>query len=161
VIEGVMLKALVTHRDERGFFREVIRITDGFFGEGFGQWSHSLMHPGIIKAWHIHQKQTDWWYVCNGVLEVVLYDDRDSFSTHGEKTEIVLGDGQKSLVLKIPPGVAHGCKCIKGPANLLYMTSHVYNPDDEGRWPHDQEKVVSPSNEVKVIHDWLDESSLG
>jgi len=38
-IEGVVLKHLVTHTDERGFFRELIRETDEFF-DRFGQWSH-------------------------------------------------------------------------------------------------------------------------
>ena len=68
MIEGVVLKTLVTHTDERGFFREIIRSTDDFFKEGFGQWSHSLMYPGVTKAWHIHEKQTDWWYVMDGTL---------------------------------------------------------------------------------------------
>jgi len=62
VIDGIVIKELVTHADERGFFREVIRESDGFF-EHFGQWSHSLMYPGATKAWHIHRRQTDWWYV--------------------------------------------------------------------------------------------------
>jgi len=53
VIEGVVIKQLVTNADERGFFREIIRETDDFFGQ-FGQWSHSLMYPGTAKAWHIH-----------------------------------------------------------------------------------------------------------
>ena len=70
VIEGVVLKELVTHVDERGFFREVLRETDEFF-DRFGQWSHSLMYPGTAKAWHIHQRQTDWWYVL-GAIKVAL-----------------------------------------------------------------------------------------
>ena len=60
MIEGTVFEDLVTHTDERGFFREIIRVTDEFFAEGFGQWSHSLMYPGVIKAWHIHKKQIDW-----------------------------------------------------------------------------------------------------
>ena len=146
MIEGVILRDLVTHRDERGFFREIVRVTDDFFAEGFGQWSHSLMYSGMIKAWHIHQRQTDWWYVCNGVLKVVLCDHRPDSSTYGEKTETMMGDGQGGLVLKIPPGVAHGCKCISGPANFFYITSHVYDPDDEGRIPH---------NDSEIGYDWL------
>ena len=71
-IEGVVLKDLVTHRDERGFFREIIRTTDDFFAEGFGQWSHSLMYQATAKAWHIHRHQIDWWYVPVGVLKVAL-----------------------------------------------------------------------------------------
>ena len=31
MIEGVVTKDLVTHSDERGYFREIIRVTDDFF----------------------------------------------------------------------------------------------------------------------------------
>ncbi len=104
MIDGVALKSLVTHRDERGFFREIIRVTDDFFEEGFGQWSQSLMYPGVIKAWHIHKKQTDWWYVSTGVLKVVLYDKRPKSSTYRQTMERMLGDGYEPSILKTPPG---------------------------------------------------------
>jgi len=146
-IEGVVLKSLDTHVDQRGFFREIIRATDGFFEEGFGQWSHSLMYPGVIKAWHIHKKQTDWWYVGTGVLKVVLYDRRPESSTCRQTMEVMLGDNHEATVLKIPPGVAHGCKCLNGPANLFYITSHPYDPEDEGRIPHD---------DPEIGYDWLE-----
>ena len=141
MIEGVMLKDLVTHIDERGFFRELIRGTDEFFAEGFGQWSHSLMYPGTIKAWHIHKVQVDWWYVASGVIKVALHDARSHSRTYRETMELFMGDNQPARVLRIPPGVAHGCKCISGPANLLYVTSKVYNPADEGRIPHDDPNI--------------------
>ena len=145
-IEGVVLNELITHRDERGFFREIIRVGDDFFPEGFGQWSHSLMYAGVIKAWHLHDKQVDWWYVCNGVLRVALYDRRTKSPTYGTTDECLMGDEQPSGVLRIPPGVAHGCKCISGPANLLYVTSNIYNPDDELRIDHD---------DPEIGYDWL------
>jgi dTDP-4-dehydrorhamnose 3,5-epimerase len=147
MIDGVALQTLKSHRDERGFFRELIRVTDDHFREGFGQWSHSLMYPGVIKAWHIHQNQTDWWYICNGVLKVVLYDKREDSPTHGETMEVLMGEHQEARILKIPPGVAHGCKCLDGPANLLYITSHTYNPDEEGRIAHD---------DAEIGYDWLE-----
>ncbi len=146
MIDGVVLKSLDTHRDERGFFREIIRVKDDFFEEGFGQWSQSLMYTGVIKAWHIHKKQTDWWYVGTGVLKVVLYDKRPESSTYGQTMEIMLGDDREARVLKVPPGVAHGCKCLSGPANLFYITSRTYDPEDEGRIPHD---------DPEIVYDWL------
>ncbi len=104
------------------------------------------MYPGVIKAWHIHKKQTDWWYVGTGVLNVVLYDKRPESSTYRQSMEIMLGDSHEARVLKIPPGVAHGCKCLSGPANLFYITSHTYDPEDEGRIPHD---------DPEIGYDWL------
>ena len=136
-IEGVSLKELVTHADERGFFREVIRETDDFF-DHFGQWSHSMMYPGTAKAWHIHKHQTDWWYVI-GALKVALYDTREKSPTSGKLMEFLMGD-MKPTCLKIPPGVAHGCRALQM-SHILYITSNVYDPNDEGRIPHDDPKI--------------------
>ena len=146
MIEGTVLEDLVTHTDEPGFFREIIRVTDEFFAEGFGQWSHSLMYPGVIKAWHIHKKQIDWWYVCNGLLKVALHDTRPDSPSCRETMESLIGDDQPARLLRIPPGVAHGCKCLNGPANLFYVTSKVYDPDDEGRIAQD---------DPEIGYDWL------
>lgn len=141
MIQGVQIKELATHTDERGFFREIIRVTDGFFAEGFGQWSHSLMYPGTAKAWHIHEKQTDWWYVVGGPLKVALYDARPDSPTGGQMMELFMGDHHPARVLKIPPGVAHGCKAIGHAAHLFYITSNTYDPSDEGRIPYDDPTI--------------------
>lgn len=141
MIEGVDTKSLKTHFDERGFFREIIRVTDDFFHEGFAQWSHSLVHSGVAKAWHIHKQQTDWMYVATGAMKVVLYDTRPDSPTSGESMEILMGELYPAEVVKIPPGVAHGYKVLDGPAHVFYITSHTYNPDDEGRIPHDDPSI--------------------
>ncbi len=146
MVEGVVLNKLVTHTDRRGFFREIIRVTDDFFSEGFGQWSHSLMFDSVTKAWHYHNIQTDWWYVCTGVLRVGLCDLREDSPTYKETADFLMGDLQSAQVLKIPPGVAHGCQTAQGPVNLFYVTSHVYDPDDEIRIPY---------NDPDIDFDWL------
>ncbi|HET6385005.1 MAG TPA: dTDP-4-dehydrorhamnose 3,5-epimerase family protein [Armatimonadota bacterium] len=146
MIDGVAVKELVTHADERGFFREIIRVSDDIFAEGFGQWSHSLMHQGVIKAWHIHQKQVDWWYVASGVLRLALYDARPESPSYRGKMEIILGEHQPARLVRVPPGVAHGCKCLSGPVNLFYITSRVYDAADEGRIPFD---------DPAIDYDWL------
>ena len=136
-IEGVVLKELVTHEDDRGFFRELIRETDEFF-DRFGQWSHSFMYPGTAKAWHIHRRQTDYWYVI-GALKVALYDSRDDSPTKGQLVDFLMGDGHATC-LKIPPGVAHGCRALER-THLLYITTRIYDPDDEGRIPYDDPSI--------------------
>ncbi len=107
-IEGVVMKQLVTHTDERGFFREVVRETDDFFG-----------HFGALK--------------------VALYDTRDGSPTKGNLMEFLMGDAHPTCV-KIPPGVAHGCRALER-SHLFYITSNVYSPDDEGRIPHDDASI--------------------
>jgi dTDP-4-dehydrorhamnose 3,5-epimerase len=145
-IDGVEIKDLVTHPDERGFFREIIRVTDSFFGEGFAQLSHSLMYPETAKAWHIHKTQVDWWYVPLGALKVALYDTREGSPTKGVTMELFLGENFPAKVLKIPPGVAHGCRAIGGVSHLFYVTSNTYDTNEEGRIPYD---------DPTIGYDWL------
>jgi len=146
MIEGVFLKDLITHSDERGFFREVIRVTDDFFKEGFGQLSHSLVYAGVVKAWHLHKIQTQWTYVACGLLKVVLHDMRSQSVTYGKAMEFLIGDNQPSRVYAFPPGVAHGYRCIYGPAHVIYVTSGTYDQSDEERIPH---------NDLTIGYDWL------
>jgi dTDP-4-dehydrorhamnose 3,5-epimerase len=157
MIDGVQLNPLVTHSDERGYFREVARASDSLLAEGFAQWSHSYMHAGVVKAWHYHRQQVDWWYVAVGRLKVALYDLRfraggwavkpdeleffeefqwpnQTFTTAGQLDEFILGDAP--ILLRIPPGVAHGCRALSD-THLLYLTSREYDASDEGRLPHD------------------------
>ncbi|MBF6588990.1 MAG: dTDP-4-dehydrorhamnose 3,5-epimerase family protein [Ktedonobacterales bacterium] len=146
-IEGVVVQPLVRHADDRGWFEEIIRVSDPFFGEGFGQWSHSKMFPGVVKAWHLHKTQIDWWYVPFGRLRVALHDLRPMSSTRGVTQELQMGDDVPPTLLKIPAGVAHGCKVLgEVPAHLFYVTSCTYNPDEEGRVPYD---------DPEIGYDWL------
>lgn len=147
MIEGLEIKELTTYADERGFFREIIRKTDAFFAEGFGQLSHSCMYPGVAKAWHIHREQIDWWYVPIGNLKLVLFDKRLTSPTYGELQTIFMGENYPVKVVKIPNGVAHGCKALGGGVtHLFYVTSKVYDPNEEGRISHDEDSIG---------YDWL------
>ncbi len=160
-INGVVFKELNSHPDDRGFFREVVRGTDEFFLDKlgrncFGQWSHSKMAQNTVKAWHFHHKQIDWWYVPIGVINTVLYDNREESPTYKQKLEFKLGDPEEDSealvsVVKIPQGVLHGCKVLTNTAHLFYITSETYNPDDEGRLVF---------NSPAVPHDWGNEADL-
>src|SRR6266516_7180902 len=68
-----------------------------------------------------------------------LYDTREGSPTRGQLMELLMGDGHPTCV-KIPPGVAHGCRALDL-SHLLYVTSHVYSPEDEGRIPHDDPTI--------------------
>jgi dTDP-4-dehydrorhamnose 3,5-epimerase len=146
MIDGVLFKELTTHADDRGFFREILRHTDGFFAEGFGQASQSLVYQGVVKAWHLHNVQSQWTCVISGLLKVALHDTRRQSPTFRETMEFLSGDNQPPLVYKFPPGVAHGYVCLNGPAHVLYFTSGVYDLSDEVRLSHDD-----PS----IGYDWL------
>jgi dTDP-4-dehydrorhamnose 3,5-epimerase len=137
MISGVVVKNLETHADSRGYFREIIRQTDEFFSPGFGQFSHSFVKQGFIKAWHGHKIQTQWNYVVSGAIQVALYDNRRVSKTFGEIMEFQCGNTLPAQVYMFPPGVFHGYKCIEGPMNIIYITSGTYDIDDEERMPSD------------------------
>lgn len=147
MIDGVSVKALVRHPDERGYFEEMIRVTDEFFGEGFGQVSHSHMVMGVVKAWHLHKTQIDWWYIVRGKIKAALYDLRQSSPTYKELNEFILsGEEPDNKIVRIPPGVAHGLKVLEGPAELVYVTSKTYDKAEEGRIPY---------NDPGIGYDWV------
>lgn len=149
-IVGVVFKPLRSHPDDRGFFRELVRESDPFFTEGFGQWSHSKMAQNTVKAWHYHHLQVDWWYVPFGEAHTVLYDYRKESPTYKKKIEFILGEenGLKTVV-RIPPGVLHGCRVLSDIAHLFYITSRTYDPNDEGRLPFDAKEIPHSWGDTK------------
>lgn len=136
LIPQVEIIKLTTHLDERGYFREILKASQ--FPK-FGQWSMSYMYSNTIKGFHLHQIQTDYWFVPQGTIKAVVADLRglDWQVTRPDCQEFILGDNQEPKVLVIPPGVAHGLKVLQGPAVLMYITSEQYDPSDEGRIPFD------------------------
>ena len=141
MIDGVELKPLLTHPDERGFVREIARNNEEIMRGGWAQISHSLMHAGVAKAWHVHPTQIDWWYVPVGDLKVGLYDTRDGSPTRGQLDELFLGEHYEAQLLKIPPGVAHGCRVLGGTTHLIYITSRTYDVNEEARISHDDASI--------------------
>ena len=122
MIEGVKLKTLKKHSDDRGYFMEILRDDDNWLSK-FGQMSFSKTYPGIIKAFHVHQKQDDIWYFPIGNAQVVLYDGRRDSSTCGKKNTFYIGEDNPQIIL-IPKGVWHGYKVLGNtPAIIIYLTT--------------------------------------
>ncbi len=142
MIDGVIVKKLQTHVDDRGYFREIIKQGEDVFAD-VQQTSASLTNPGVIKAFHFHNKQDDIWYIAQGMARVVLYDQRTDSSTSGQTYAVVAGE-ENPLAIRIPKGVAHGYQVLGvKPVLLLYHTTKVYNAadPDEGRMAWDDPKI--------------------
>jgi len=133
MIEGVKLINLTTHKDDRGFFREIFRIPNQFNNLQVEQLSHSLVEENVVKSWHGHVYQYQWNYVVSGQINVVLYDDRKASNTYKNFMKFETGDDSEPKAYFFPPGVLHGYKCIKGPMQIIYLTSGMYDLDDEIR----------------------------
>ncbi len=145
-IEGVQLVELKRSIDDGGSFLELARLQQGVStalpGFECRQVNYSEMDPGVIKAFHLHRRQTDVWFVPPGdKMLVILLDVRAGSKSQGAQRRIVLGDGHSRL-LRIPPGVAHGVKNL-GPARgrIIYLVDVQFSPDpdqtEEGRLPWD------------------------
>ena len=133
MIDGVKIIELTTHGDDRGFFREIIRLPEQITGITVGQLSHSMVNEGVVKAWHGHVYQSQWNYVVSGQIKVALFDNRKDSNTYEDTMELVAGEGVESIAYFSPPGVLHGYKCIHGPMQIIYVTSGVYDLDEEIR----------------------------
>ncbi len=138
MIDGVQLKPLRLIPDERGFLMEILRRDDEVFRQ-FGQCYVTAAYPGVVKAWHFHERQTDYFCALTGMAKVVLYDGRPDSPTHGEIGEFFLGEQQRALLV-IPPGVYHGYKNIGTELCLLLnLPTELYDyqePDERRVAPH-------------------------
>ena len=138
MIDGVVIKELVTHKDERGFFREIFRFSEDFRGISVGQLSHSLVKKGVIKAWHGHIYQSQWNYVVSGKIKVALHDNRKESPTYKETVEFLVGDGEFPKAYYFPANVLHGHRCLSRSMQIIYVTSGVYDLEDEIRTSKDE-----------------------
>ena len=145
-IAGVKVKPLVRHPDDRGFFEEILRDDDDLLRR-FGQASLSMSYPGVIKAFHYHERQDDLWFFPVGSAQVVLYDGRSASPTKGV-TQVLYPGEDNPLLIVIPVGVVHGYRVLGSkPLMIVYFTTESYQPD------HPDEKRLD-WNDPTIGFDW-------
>ena len=145
-IDGVEVADLRRFVDDGGSFLELGRLSKGFHaafpGFEIKQINYSEMEPGTIKAFHVHRRQTDVWFVPpDDKMLLVLLDVRAGSRSRDVQRRLVLGDGTCRLV-RIPPGVAHGVKNLAPTrGRIIYLVDEQFStaPEecDEGRLPWD------------------------
>ena len=156
MLKGVTLKPLKRFSDERGRFSEIMRQDwkDFLNEDPIVQANFSTTYPGIIRAWHRHNRgQTDYFTVLKGALKICAYDEATA-----ELDEIV-SSGLDLQVLRIPGHYWHGFKVVGNEtALLIYFTTRLYNnqtPDEERRSWNDL-KIVP-----KLINGKKDDLRIG
>ena len=136
-IDGVEVLELRRFNDDGGSITELGRLTKGAHqglpGFEVRQVNYSEVEPGVVKAFHMHHRQTDVWYVPpRDRLLLVLHDCRKGSPTEGVTMRFMLGDGKDRLV-RIPPGVAHGARNIgRETGRIVYMVDVQFSPDATG-----------------------------
>jgi dTDP-4-dehydrorhamnose 3,5-epimerase len=141
MIEGVKTKALRVIPDERGRLVEILRRDDELF-KGFGQVYMTTTYPGVVKAWHRHEKQTDNIACLAGMIKMALYDGRSGSATYREINQFYLGVHNPTLV-QVPAGVYHGWMCVsQEEALVVNIPTEPYDrarPDEQRLDPHEND----------------------
>lgn len=143
MIDGVKIKKLTVHHDERGMLMEILRADDSLF-EKFGQVYITTAKPGFVKAWHYHKKQTDNFTCIKGKMRLVLFDSRKNSKTKGEIQEFTISIEENPILVQIPNDVYHGFESADGEESIVVnVCTEPYNSDepDEYRLPFDTKKI--------------------
>lgn len=106
----------------------------------FGQAYVTTLYPGVVKAWHLHDRQWDRMVCLRGRVLLGLVDGREGSPTLGAQMRVVMGD-RNFVVVRIPAGVWHGLKNISvDEAMVLNVVSTPFDaadPDEIRGHPHD------------------------
>lgn len=144
MIEGVKIVPLRQIIDERGKVMHMLKATDPHFIE-FGEIYFSLIHPGVIKGWHLHKKMVINYAVVTGKIKLVLYDNREGSSTKYELQEIYIGQDNYFLV-SVPTYVWNGFKCVGTQDAIVANCATI---------PHDPGEVVRLNPfDSSIPYDW-------
>ncbi len=146
MIEGVKIKRLRVIPDERGRLMEILRRDDDLF-QNFGQVYMTTTYPGVVKAWHKHEKQTDNIVCVAGMIKMALYDGRADSPTFKEVNEFYLGIHNPMLV-QVPAGIYHGWMCVSQEEALI-----VNLPTETYDYEHPDEQRLDPHTD-DIPYDW-------
>jgi dTDP-4-dehydrorhamnose 3,5-epimerase len=116
------------YADDRGW--SLMNQLKGVMGAE-GQVNFSVQYPGVVKAWHRHAKQTDFWICLTGHIKVGVHREED-----GRSWCHITGEKRPGVMI-IPPPLWHGAATVgDAQAGLLYYVTHAYDaqrPDEERR----------------------------
>ncbi|MBU8934469.1 MAG: dTDP-4-dehydrorhamnose 3,5-epimerase family protein [candidate division Zixibacteria bacterium] len=119
-IEGIEVRDLKRHDDDRGWLVELFR-QDEVDENVYPVMSYvSLTRQGVVRGPHEHREQTDLLcFVGSSTFRLYLWDNRNNSSTSGKYAEMEFGENHWATVI-IPPGVVHAYKNIGSRDGLVY-----------------------------------------
>jgi len=143
MIKDVQVKKLKIIPDERGRLMEILRSDEEIFRR-FGQVYMTTAFPGIVKAWHYHKKQDDYFTCISGTMRLALYDAREASPTYGEINDFTVSL-EDPMLIRIPKGVYHGFKCISDKeAVVINVPTMPYDPNEPDEYRMDAFKNDIP-----------------
>jgi dTDP-4-dehydrorhamnose 3,5-epimerase len=128
-IDGVMFRPTRPVPHEDGHVTEVARATWTELDAPIVQVHITTTYPGRVRAWGLHQANTDRLFVVEGLVKIVLYDGRNGSSTFGRINEFTVSPKNPGLLV-VPPNLYHGWKNIgTTEAIIINMPTSMYNYD--------------------------------
>ena len=116
-IDGVVVRSLRKHEDERGWLSELYRSDE---------WDHrvamcylSWTNPGKARGPHEHIEQSDCFaFLGPGMFRLYLWDARKESETYMKRMRLDVGEGNP-VTVRVPPRVVHAYRCISGMKGLV------------------------------------------
>jgi dTDP-4-dehydrorhamnose 3,5-epimerase len=104
--EGVQIRCLPTHADQRGSVFELFDPRWNLHSAPLVFAYAFTIRPGFAKGWNLHRENEDRYALLQGEMVLVLFDPRPESTTCGEVCRIVLSEHRRCLV-NVPKNVWH------------------------------------------------------
>ena len=127
MLQGIKVKSLKIFADERGFFTEIFKSNmKEIFSDEIVQANLSITYPGIIRAWHRHERgQIDYFVVVKGAAKICAYKEES------KELNEVISTGKEIQVVRVPGFYWHGFKALGNePSIIIYFVNKLYDPKD-------------------------------
>ena len=130
-IDGVEIKSLTPHSDERGWLAELYRADEVDSDAEPVMGYISVTKPGVSRGPHEHKDQSDrFCFAGPGTFEVRLWDNRPDSPTYGSRQTVIVGEASPAIVF-IPPGVVHGYRNLSSTdAMVVNLPNRLYAGED-------------------------------
>lgn len=147
-IDGVIVKTLVKHNDDRGWLVETFRCdeVEEMYHPVMGYIS--MTNTGVARGPHEHADQADnFAFIGPSNFKVYMWDNRKGSRTYMVRQVVVAGEDTPSSII-IPPGVVHAYKNVGGKPgmvvnspNRLFAGKGRKEPVDEIRHENDPNTI--------------------
>jgi dTDP-4-dehydrorhamnose 3,5-epimerase len=141
--EGVTFRDAVTHVDDRGSVCELFDDRWEWHPDPLVFAYMFTLRPGMVKGWGMHREHDDRYFLLEGDLEVVLYDEREDSPTLGLLAKVYLTPHRRGL-LNIPRGVWHANHNIASRDVIVVnfpTTPYDHAAPDKYRLPLDTDRI--------------------
>lgn len=143
VPDGVQIKALTKHADQRGYLFEAYRQSS--MSPPMIQWNYNASYKNTLRGVHLHVAHTDYLTLLEGIMLIGMRDIRMGSKTEG-LTSLVKFVSSEPRVIIIPPGVMHGFYFPENSRHLYGMDCYWDEESELGcRWDDPVLNIPWPS----------------